>query len=340
MSKRTDTIKSLFAAQAAMPLSADNAGVAPPRVTAGSVRSVRDTFSEVEKENEALRKQIETGTRVVEVDATLIDRSPLSDRLREDADTSFELLKQSIAQRGQEVPVLLRPHPSMSGRYQSAYGHRRIRAAKELGILVKAIIRDLSDENLVIAQGLENAPREDLSFIERAIFAMHIEDAGHSRSVIQDALSVDRAEASKLLAVARAIPSEIAQAIGKAPKVGRGRWQALAELFKDGAAEKRVHAAIAELRFRDSPSDARFLAVFAAAERKEQSRTAASREHRRAILSASGQKIGQARLGDRELKLTVDKAAPSAFVDFLIEQIPALFDAFSQAENGADETGA
>ena len=50
MSKRTDTIRSLFAAQAAMPLSADNARVAPPRVTAGSVRSVRDTFSEVEKE--------------------------------------------------------------------------------------------------------------------------------------------------------------------------------------------------------------------------------------------------------------------------------------------------
>ena len=89
MRKRTDTIKSLFAAQAATPLSADNALTAPPRVTAGSVRSVRDTFSEVEKENEALRKQMETGARVVEIDPALIDPSPLSDRLREDADLSF-----------------------------------------------------------------------------------------------------------------------------------------------------------------------------------------------------------------------------------------------------------
>ena len=153
MSKRTDTIKSLFAAQAATPLSADNALTAPPRVTAGSVRSVRDTFSEVEKENEALRKQMETGARVVEIDPALIDPSPLSDRLREDADLSFESLKQSIAHRGQEVPVLLRPHPKASGRYQSAYGHRRIRAARELGVLVKATIRELSDENLVVAQG-------------------------------------------------------------------------------------------------------------------------------------------------------------------------------------------
>ena len=338
MSKRTEAIKSLFAAQA--PLSADNAALPPPRVTAGSVRSVRDTFSEVEKENETLRRQMKTGALVVEVAAELIDPSPLSDRLREDADASFELLKQSIAQRGQEVPVLLRAHPTAPGRYQSAYGHRRIRAAKELALPVKAIIRDLSDEDLVVAQGLENAPREDLSFIERAIFAMHIEDAGHSRSVIQDALSIDRAEASKLLAVARAAPSGIVQAIGKAPKVGRGRWQALVDLLKDRAAEGRANASVETAQFRNLPSDARFLAVFAAAERRDQSRNGASREQGRAIVSASGRKIGQARLGDRELKLTIDKAAPSAFAAFLVEQIPALFDAFFQASDHAEKTGA
>ena len=126
MSKRTDTIKSLFATRAATALSADNAVavVAPPRVTAGSVRSVRDTFSEVENENEVLRKQMETGARVVEIDPELIDPSPLSDRLREDADLSFESLKQSIAQRGQEVPVLLRPHPKcLSGNLLNWLSH-------------------------------------------------------------------------------------------------------------------------------------------------------------------------------------------------------------------------
>ena len=53
-----------------------------------------------------------------------------------------------------------------------------------------------------------------------------------------------------------------------------------------------------------------------------------------------GQKIGQARLGDRELKLTVDKAAPSAFVGFSRSSNSSAVDAFSQAENSADETGA
>ncbi|MGY4445478.1 plasmid partitioning protein RepB [Bradyrhizobium sp. i1.3.1] len=215
MSKRTDTIKSLFTAPQSSALSADNMPAALPRVSSGSVRSLKDSFSEVEKENEELRERIASGAVILEIDPSLVDPSPLADRFRDQDDSSFEALKQSIAQRGQEVPILVREHPEAKGRYQSAYGHRRVRATRELGISVKAILRSLSDEALVVAQGLENAPREDLSFIERASFAMHIEDAGHSRSVVQDALSVDRAEASKLLAVARSVPAEVIQAIGE-----------------------------------------------------------------------------------------------------------------------------
>ncbi len=74
----------------------------------------------------------------------------------------------------------------------------------------------MSDQDLVVAQGVENSARQDLSFIERAIFAMRLEDAGHSRTVIQEALSIDRAEASKLLAVGRIIPSDVVTTIGRA----------------------------------------------------------------------------------------------------------------------------
>ena len=155
----------------------------------------------------------------------------------------------------------------MPGRYQSAYGHRRVRVARELGLPVKAILKSLSDEALVVAQGLENAPREDLSFIERAIFAMRIEDAGHKRSVVQDALAIDRAEASKLIAVAKAVPHDVVEAIGKAPKIGRGRWQTFADLLADAAALKRIRAAIADPAFAERDSDGRFLAAFSAASR-------------------------------------------------------------------------
>lgn len=60
----------------------------------------------------------------------------------------------------------MRPHSdgvkAGEGFYQAAYGHRRLCAARELGIPVKAIVRVLDDHALVMAQGKENAERRNL----------------------------------------------------------------------------------------------------------------------------------------------------------------------------------
>lgn len=340
MSKRTDTIRGLFtAAPQASPLSADNKAPAPlARVSSGAVRSLKESFSEVERENEELRDKLISGATITEIDSALVDPSPVSDRFRDDDTTSYELLKQSIAQSGQEVPILVRQHPTTPGRYQSAYGHRRVRAARELGIPVKAILKPLSDEALVVAQGLENAPREDLSFIERAIFAMRIEDAGHKRSIVQDALAVDRAEASKLIAVAKAIPRDVIDAIGKAPKVGRGRWQTFADMLGEASTIERVRAAIADAAFAGRDSDNRFLAAFSAANRPSAVRESKSLPS--PVLAADGQQIAQIQKADRELKLTIDKKVPASFADFLVEQLPNLFDTFSKSSGRTETTEA
>jgi ParB family transcriptional regulator, chromosome partitioning protein len=334
VSKRTDTIRSLFTAPHSGALSADNAPHALPRMSSGSVRSLKDSFSGVERENEELRERIASGAVVIEIDPLLVDPSPVIDRFRDGDDTSFETLKRSIGQRGQEVPILVREHPKVSGRYQSAYGHRRVRAARELGIPVKAVLRSLSDEALVVAQGLENAPREDLSFIERAVFAMHIEDAGHDRSVVQDALSVDRAEASKLLSVARSVPPDIIKAIGRAPKVGRGRWQSLTDVLRDPGALKRARAAIAQPDFLGRASDLRFLAVLSATSEDSEQDPDGAMSLPRAIVGSSGQKIARVQHSDRELKLTIDREVHAAFAAYLVQQLPGLFDTFVKTSQG------
>jgi len=64
----------------------------------------------------------------------------------EGADAGFVA---AIKEQGQLVPILLRKHPDKDGRYQPAYGRRRIGAGKHLGIKVRAIVKDLSDEQLV-----------------------------------------------------------------------------------------------------------------------------------------------------------------------------------------------
>ena len=78
---------------------------------------------------------------IVELDPELVDDTFGSDRLPVDYDPEFESLKAAIADYGQLQPVLVRPHASASGRFEIAFGRRRMRVARELGCRVKAIVR-------------------------------------------------------------------------------------------------------------------------------------------------------------------------------------------------------
>lgn len=311
---RTRAISALFAVQP--PLSADN----KPRIPSGSVNALRSTLTDSERENEELRQQLESGASIITIDPDLIDASPIVDRFHEADDPTYEALKASIAQRGQEIPILVRP--LKSGRYQSAYGHRRVRVARELGLSVKAIVRELTDEDLIVAQGVENAAREDLSFIERAFFAARLEDSGYERSVIQEALAIDRAEASKLIAVARAVPTDIAEAIGRAPKVGRGRWQALADALKDEAALERTRSVIHDPQFRGA-SDDRFLATLKAA-----TATPVEAKLTRTVFCRD-KPVAKVQETAKDIRVTLSREG--GFARYLMEQLPDLFEAFERS---------
>ena len=175
------------------------------------------------------------GDHVVELDPALIDPSFIRDRLDDAKAAEFEAFQASIAEHGQQVPILVRPSSQTEGRYQVAYGHRRLEALQRLGRPVKAIVKHLTDEQLVVAQGRENLERRDLSFIERALFAARLEDHGFARSALTAALAVHKGNLSTMISVARSVPEELIVAIGPAPKVGRPRWEQLAESSnKDG----------------------------------------------------------------------------------------------------------
>lgn len=237
------------------------------RVLAGPVRTMSLTLDRMAEESRTLQDALAAGSSVVELDPQSVDVSFVEDRLDDLNDPEFQILKESLRAHGQEVPILVRPHPTRSGAYQAAYGHRRLRAAQELEIKIKAVVRNLDDRQLIIAQGIENSARRDLSFIERAVFAKSLEDNGHDRSVIMAALSTDKTELSKLITVARALPDAVVRTIGPAPKAGRRRWLQLAELLRARKTLARVEAALADSNL-PADSDARFLRAFAAAMEK------------------------------------------------------------------------
>ena len=169
---------------------------------------------------------------VQEIDPEMIEDTGLKDRLGSLDDDVAEL-RNSIAKHGQQVPILLRPHPTLSGRYQVVYGRRRLAAIRALRTPVKALIRTLSDEEAVLAQGQENNFRKDPSFIEKALFAGDLEEAGYDARVVQDALNVNRSHTSHMRKVREAFPREVIESIGAAPSIGWKRWYELASRLLD-----------------------------------------------------------------------------------------------------------
>lgn len=238
-----------------------------PRSASSAVKAMGLSLGAMTREVEearALRQAMSEGERIVNILPERIDSSFVEDRLRLDGqdDEDFAALMDSIRESGQQVPVLLRPHPEAPGRYQTAYGHRRVRAAAELGIEVKAIVRNLTDDELVLAQGKENAERRNLSFIERGLFAKNLAEHGFDRKVIGDALAVQKSELSRLMAVVESIPEGFIRIIGPAPKAGRERWMKLGEMLQTGIAQNAAQDETRYRRFHAADSDGRFRLIF------------------------------------------------------------------------------
>jgi ParB family transcriptional regulator, chromosome partitioning protein len=186
-------------------------------------------------------KKMADGEVIVSLDAGLIDGSFVSDRIDEDEE-DYDRLRDAIKAQGQLTPVLVRPHGA--GRYMIVYGHRRVRVARELGVPVRAVVKNLEDIAHVIAQGQENTARANLSFIEKALFGKKLLDMGQSKDTIKAALTIDDTLLSRMLSVAETVPASVLDAIGAARTVGRDRWEDLKKLVQNPAKAEDAKAIV------------------------------------------------------------------------------------------------
>ncbi|MDJ0820317.1 MAG: plasmid partitioning protein RepB [Paracoccaceae bacterium] len=150
-----------------------------------------------------------------------------------DTSETIQELVSSIQSAGQQVPVLLRPAKEKDGHFEVIYGRRRILACRKLGMPVKALIRTLDDTEALMAKGLENASRTELSYYERARFAEAILAQGHTRAEVCQALAISKNTLSQLERITRLVPAAIGDGIGAAPGAGRPKWMALAGAFEN-----------------------------------------------------------------------------------------------------------
>lgn len=269
---------------------------------------------------------VQDGATVVDLDTALIDASFIADRIADANDPSLTTLVESIRESGQQVPVLVRPHPSAPGRYQIAFGRRRTRAAQVLQRPVRAVIRPLTDAELVIAQGKENLERRDLSYIERAFFALRLETHGFPRETITAAMGVGKGDLSTLISVARTVPEDVLSAIGPAPAAGRPRWMVLAERIPN-ADRPALDALMRDPGFQAKATDDRFAAIFAAlAPRHDE------KPRPRVWKDGDGRKLARVERTPHSVTVAFDERIEPGLADYILDRLPEILAAYRQGK--------
>jgi ParB family chromosome partitioning protein len=312
-------------------LESEASNVPPPpastgaRVGAGVIGAAHRAIDDIRAERDRLKAIVEAGGGAIrELDPSLIDPSPYPDRLNEDDESDFEAFKRSMLDDGQKVPIQVRSHPAVSGRYQIVYGHRRWRAAKELGRLVRAIEVEMSDLDLVVAQGIENANRQDLTWIERALFASRMDAAGIKARDIYAALAIEDAELARMRSVYRALPSDVIEAIGRAPKIGRPRWVEFAKAVASSpGALLTVRNTLSQLHPRPAVSDERFQRAFDSIRPPVSQRKDATE-----LSDPNGAKLGDLKVSAKEIRIVAEGQRGVEFLKFVEKELSALAERF------------
>ena len=161
-------------------------------------------------------------------------------------------LAESIATKGLLQPILVRPMPGQTERYQIVAGERRWRAAQRAQMHeAPCLVRELTDRETLEIAIVENVQRADLNPVEEArAFRQLVETFGHTQEEVAKAVGKSRAHVAntlRLLAMPKAVLAYLeqgaisaghARAIATAPNP-----EALAEqIVRDGLSVRAAEA--------------------------------------------------------------------------------------------------
>ena len=127
---------------------------------------------------------------------------------REFSESELQELQLSLQTSGLLQPIAVRPRGD--GRFELIAGERRFRAASRLGwTTIPAVIRDVSDEQLLSLALVENLQREDLNPIEEAQgYRQLINEFGLAHQQVAQAVGKDRSTVTNALRLL-SLPDEV-----------------------------------------------------------------------------------------------------------------------------------
>lgn len=139
----------------------------------------------------------------------------------------MEQLAESIKMYGVLHPIIVR---EKDGKYELVSGERRWRAAKMAGLeWIPAIVKDLSDSEVLMIALVENIQREDLNPVEKALAIKRLkEDLGLTDNEIAKVVGKDRSTITNTLRLLN-LPMEVLDMLAE-NKISEGHARVLLRL--------------------------------------------------------------------------------------------------------------
>ena len=149
-------------------------------------------------------------------------------------------LAASIREKGVIQPLILRPHPVVAGQYEIVAGERRWRAAQMAGVhALPAVVRELSDTEVLELAIVENIQRADLNPLEEAQGYRQLMDRfGHTQERLAEALGKSRSHIANLLRLLT-LPEPVLELV-RAGSLTAGHARALVTASHPEALARRV----------------------------------------------------------------------------------------------------
>ena len=116
--------------------------------------------------------------------------------------TELRELQESLHSNGLLQPVTVRPAPKGKG-FELIAGERRLRAATNLGWTeIAAVVKDMTDQEVLTLALVENLQRSDLNPIEEAEgYDQLIRDFGYTQQAVADLVGKDRSTVANVLRI-------------------------------------------------------------------------------------------------------------------------------------------
>ena len=124
-------------------------------------------------------------------------------------------LEKSIQTEGQQIPVILRPHPEQDKKYQIISGFRRLTAIKNLDLkdVIATIRKDIDDNFKALKVSvIENEKRKSYTTLDRALAVVKGRQAGRKWKDLESLFGLSRMHLDRLQKLAD-LPEALADAL-------------------------------------------------------------------------------------------------------------------------------